>query len=152
LQERRSLKGRPQTTRATTTETQEWGFQALFSNTTGFDNTASGFGALQVNTTGSNNIAVGFQAGWNLTTGSHNIAELVVRDNEGRIYGVRYDELGPMLLNEVQQQQSKMAAQDAEIHDLKRQVDELKDLKQQVAVLTSAIQKLHAKDELIAQR
>jgi hypothetical protein len=29
--------------------------------------------------------------------------ELVVRDESGRINGVRYDELAPMLLNEVQQ-------------------------------------------------
>jgi hypothetical protein len=65
---------------------------------------------------------------------------------------VRYDELAPMLLNEMQQQQSKMAAQDAKIGDLEHQLAALTDLKQQVAVLTSAIQKLHAKDELIAQR
>jgi hypothetical protein len=31
--------------------------------------------------------------------------ELVIRDEKGRIDGVRYDELAPMLLNEVQQQQ-----------------------------------------------
>ena len=38
--------------------------------------------------------------------------ELVVRDaTTGRIDGVRYDELAPMLLNEVQHQQSKIAAQ-----------------------------------------
>jgi Chaperone of endosialidase len=39
--------------------------------------------------------------------------ELVVRDKNGRIDGVRYDELAPMLLNEVQQQA-------AEIQDLKQ--------------------------------
>jgi hypothetical protein len=37
--------------------------------------------------------------------------ELVIRDGTGRIDGVRYDELAPMLLNEVQQQQRKLAAQ-----------------------------------------
>jgi hypothetical protein len=37
--------------------------------------------------------------------------ELVIRNASGRIDGVRYDELAPMLLNEVQQQQSKIAAQ-----------------------------------------
>jgi hypothetical protein len=38
--------------------------------------------------------------------------ELVVRDaTTGRIDGVRYEELAPMLLNEVQQQQRKMTAQ-----------------------------------------
>jgi hypothetical protein len=37
--------------------------------------------------------------------------ELVIRNEEGRIDGVRYDELAPMLLNEVQNQA-------AEIRDL----------------------------------
>jgi len=37
--------------------------------------------------------------------------ELVIRDKSGRIDGVRYDELAPMLLNEMQQQQMRMAAQ-----------------------------------------
>jgi hypothetical protein len=36
--------------------------------------------------------------------------ELVIRDGTGRIDGVRYDELAPMLLNEVQQQQTTIAA------------------------------------------
>jgi hypothetical protein len=72
--------------------------------------------------------------------------ELVVRDNKGRIYGVRYDELAPMLLNEVQK---KNAAQDAEIRDLKQQVAELNDLKQE---LHAALLKLRATDEFVAQR
>jgi hypothetical protein len=37
---------------------------------------------------------------------------LVIRGEAGSIDGVRYDELPPMLLNEVQQQQQKIAAQD----------------------------------------
>jgi len=51
----------------------------------------------------------------------------MIRDESGRIDGVRYDELAPMLLNEVQQQQRKIVAQDeqnavqaAEIRDLTR--------------------------------
>lgn len=74
--------------------------------------------------------------------------ELVIRDAEGTIQGVRYEELAPMLLNEVQQQAT-------EIRDLKRQQRryateaELKDLKQQ---LQAALLKLKAKDELIARR
>jgi hypothetical protein len=78
--------------------------------------------------------------------------ELVIRDQKGRIDGVRYDELAPMLLNEAQKQQQKNAAQDAEIHALKQQVAELKDLKQQMAVMSAALQKLESKDEFIAQR
>jgi hypothetical protein len=223
----------------------------LYSNTTGYDNTASGLSALQSNTTGSSNIAVGFEAGLNLTTGSNNIdigskgvavesnvirigtkgiqteafiagifgtagtggavvvnsngklgvtmsserfktaiapmgsnsaklaqllpvtfhlktdphgalqygliaeevakvyPELVIRNEAGRIYGVRYDELAPMLLNEVQQQQSKMTAQNAKIGDLERQLAELTDLKQE---LHAALAKLQSNGELVAQR
>ena len=51
---------------------------------------------------------------------------------------MRYDELAPMLLNEVQR---RNAAQDAQIRDLK----------QQVAELRAALQSLHAKDERVAQ-
>jgi hypothetical protein len=51
--------------------------------------------------------------------------ELVIRDQTGRIDGVRYDELAPMLLNEVQQQRRQMTAkidtQAAEISHLKQQ-------------------------------
>jgi hypothetical protein len=79
--------------------------------------------------------------------------ELVIRDGTGRIDGVRYDELAPMLLNEVQQQRTqltaKIDAQAAEIRDLKQQMAELKDLKQE---LRAALLKLHAKDEFVAQR
>jgi Chaperone of endosialidase len=65
--------------------------------------------------------------------------ELVIRNETGRIDGVRYDELAPMLLNEVQK---KNAALDAEIRELKRQV----------AVISAALRSLQAKDELIANR
>jgi hypothetical protein len=79
--------------------------------------------------------------------------ELVVRDANGRIDGVRYDELSPMLLNEMQQQRTQMtqkiAAQAAELADLKQQVTELNDLKQE---LHAALDALKAKDQLVAQR
>jgi len=90
--------------------------------------------------------------------------ELVVRDaTTGRIDGVRYDELAPMLLNEVQQQQSKMAAQEehitaqaAEIGELKQQqlrtqqqVTELKALNEATQV---ALRKLQTGNDFIAQR
>jgi hypothetical protein len=74
--------------------------------------------------------------------------ELVIRDEKGRIDGVRYDELAPMLLNEVQQQA-------AEIRDLKQQQKqfatqaEVKDLRQQ---LQTALVRLQAKDALVAER
>jgi hypothetical protein len=68
--------------------------------------------------------------------------ELVIRDESGRIDGVRYDELAPMLLNEMQKQQKAATAQAAEISALK----------QQLAVMQAAVVKLQAKDELVAQR
>jgi hypothetical protein len=51
--------------------------------------------------------------------------ELVIRDQKGRIDGVRYDELAPMLLNEVQQQQQKIATQDAKIDGLEKQLAQI---------------------------
>jgi hypothetical protein len=79
--------------------------------------------------------------------------ELVIRDEKGRIDGVRYDELAPMLLNEMQQQRTqlrgKIDAQAAEIRALEQQVAELNDLKQE---MRAALLKLTDKDELIAQR
>jgi hypothetical protein len=72
--------------------------------------------------------------------------ELVIRDGTGRIDGVRYDELAPMLLNEMQR---KSAAQETKIRDLERQVAELQDLKQE---LHAALRKLHANEEYFANR
>jgi hypothetical protein len=52
--------------------------------------------------------------------------ELVIRDDTGAIQGVRYEELAPMLLNEMQQDHKamsdKIAAQAAELNDLKQEV------------------------------
>jgi hypothetical protein len=79
--------------------------------------------------------------------------ELVIHDAAGQIQSVRYDELAPMLLNEVQHQaaeirefkqqhEQKAAAQDAEIRDLKKLVVEMQ----------AGLLKLQAKEELVAQR
>jgi Chaperone of endosialidase len=61
--------------------------------------------------------------------------ELVIRDEHGRIDGVRYDELAPMLLNEVQQQAAKIAS-----------------LEQQLAGIQAALIKMQPKDEFVVQR
>ena len=71
--------------------------------------------------------------------------ELVIRDQNGRIDGVRYDELAPMLLNEVQKQQAKLA----EVDELKQQIAELR---QQNEAMQAALLKLQGKDRLVAQR
>jgi hypothetical protein len=94
--------------------------------------------------------------------------ELVVRDaTTGRIDAVRYDELAPMLLNEMQQQHAQMAekfdtqarantAQAAEIRELKQQqirteqqVGELKALNE---TTQAALRNFQAKDEFVGQR
>jgi len=82
--------------------------------------------------------------------------ELVVRDaTAGRIDGVRYDELAPMLLNQAQHDEQKIAAQAAEIRGLKLQQKkfatqaEVQDLKRQ---LQAALLKLRAQDDLVARR
>jgi hypothetical protein len=61
--------------------------------------------------------------------------ELVLRGVDGKINGVRYEELAPMLLNEVQQQQKEiaeqkasMAAQAQQLQDVLRQLAELKEM------------------------
>jgi hypothetical protein len=83
--------------------------------------------------------------------------ELVIRDDTGKIQGVRYDELAPMLLNEVQQQQATIRLQAAEIRDLKLQQkdrlaaqdQQLQNLQRQMEALLA---KLQSKHELVAQR
>jgi hypothetical protein len=61
--------------------------------------------------------------------------ELVIRDDAGQIQGVRYDELAPLLLDEIQQQRRKLTAQAARIdveegalRDMQHQMAELKGL------------------------
>jgi hypothetical protein len=75
--------------------------------------------------------------------------ELVVRDEKGAIQGVRYEELAPMLLNEMQKQQRINAAQADEIRQLTGQVAELNDLKRE---MRAALLKLQAQDDLVARR
>ena len=75
--------------------------------------------------------------------------ELVIRDASGRIDGVRYDELAPMLLTEVQQQQQKIVAQ--EEHSAAQDA-KISQLMVQLAEMHAALDKLQAKDELVAQR
>jgi polyhydroxyalkanoate synthesis regulator phasin len=100
--------------------------------------------------------------------------ELVIRDDKGEIQGVRYDELAPMLVNVVQQQQTTInsqaeqsAAQDASLHaqaaeirDLKlfeQQKDaaanaEIRQLKQQLSEIRAELITLGNKDQLVAKQ
>jgi len=58
--------------------------------------------------------------------------ELVVRDESGTIQGVRYDELAPMLLNEVQRQRAMIKLQAEKVNELTRQVAELNGLREEL--------------------
>jgi len=82
--------------------------------------------------------------------------ELVLRDEKGRIDGVRYDELAPMLLNEMQKQQQISAAEHehalAQDAIIAAQTQTIASLEQQLAGIQAALVKLQPKDELVAQR
>jgi hypothetical protein len=49
--------------------------------------------------------------------------ELVIRDVRGEVQGVRYDELAPLLLSEVQQQQLKLGSQAQQIAALREALE-----------------------------
>ena len=82
--------------------------------------------------------------------------ELVIRDEMGKIQGVRYDELAPMLLNEIQQERAvtaqQLAAQAAEIKDLRGQVAQMASLEAQVRVLQESLAVLQTNRQLVAER
>jgi hypothetical protein len=68
--------------------------------------------------------------------------ELVIRDDAGKIQGVRYDELAPLLLNEVQSQGRELA-------ELKRQTAELKRANESIQAALAA---LRGRDQRVAMR
>ncbi len=82
--------------------------------------------------------------------------ELVIRDEAGRIDGVRYDELAPMLLNEMQEQQKVVVAQTAKIADEEQraaaQDTKIARLQEQLAGIQAALVKLQSTDQLVARR
>jgi hypothetical protein len=78
--------------------------------------------------------------------------ELVVRDEKGRIDGVRYDELAPMLLNEVQKQAAEIRELIRQQKQFVAQAEQLRLVQQQLGELHAALAKLQSKDELVAQR
>jgi len=82
--------------------------------------------------------------------------ELVIRDDKGKIQGVRYDELAPMLLNELQKQQKLVATQAAKIavQDRRAAAQDAKiaQLQEQLNGIQAAMLKWQPKDQLVAQR
>jgi hypothetical protein len=75
--------------------------------------------------------------------------ELVIRGEKGRIDGVRYDELTPILVNEVQQQKRTIGAQSEKID---AQAANIHDLRMLVIEMQAGLLKLQSKDELVAKR
>jgi Chaperone of endosialidase len=85
--------------------------------------------------------------------------ELVIRNGAGKIEGVRYEELAPMLLNEVQQQQQRLAAQGKQLHQMQQQQQkiatqeiQLHDMKHELEQEQVALALLQAKDGRLAHR
>jgi hypothetical protein len=72
--------------------------------------------------------------------------ELVFRDDDGTILGVRYDELAPLLLNQMQRQRAQMTQK------IDSQAAKIASLEQQLAGIQVALSKLQPKDQLVAQR
>jgi trimeric autotransporter adhesin len=75
--------------------------------------------------------------------------ELVIRGAEGTIEGVRYEELTPMLLNQVQYQQRELDGQSQEIAALKRQLSDVVRVSHE---MQASLQILRARDLRIAMR
>jgi uncharacterized coiled-coil protein SlyX len=82
--------------------------------------------------------------------------DLVVRDDNGEIYTVRYDAVNAMLLNEFLKEHRKVEEQQATITELKSTVaQQQKDLQataahqqKQIEALTAGLQKVNAQLEL----
>jgi hypothetical protein len=82
--------------------------------------------------------------------------ELVIRDEAGKIQGVRYDELAPMLLNEMQKQKTIVGAlvaqHDVDVMKLDTQAAKIASLDRQLAGIQAALVDLQPKHQLVAQR
>lgn len=130
----------------------------MVDNVAGGDNTALGANALGTNQGGSNNIAIGFNAGYHVRGGRYNIEigtdpkagrqygliaeevakvypELVIRNEAGQAEGVRYEELTPILLNEIQQLQERVRAmqrRQAELRDMQQQLADLQEFRRSI--------------------
>jgi hypothetical protein len=78
------------------------------------------------------------------------LPEVVYRNTEGKVEGVRYDELAPMLVNEIKQLHEQIAAQASQL----RKVDEIKrqlmEMREQNRAMQVALAELQAKDNRVA--
>jgi Chaperone of endosialidase len=71
--------------------------------------------------------------------------ELVIRDQAGQIQGVRYDELAPILLSEIQRQRERIVADRDELNSEEaRRESELGELRQQMAQIQESNRAMQA--------
>jgi hypothetical protein len=75
--------------------------------------------------------------------------ELVIRDDSGTIQGVRYEELAPMLLNEMQRQAQTIASQ---ARRAASQEEEIRRLEAQLSEIRAALPPPQGKDPMVARR
>jgi polyhydroxyalkanoate synthesis regulator phasin len=75
--------------------------------------------------------------------------ELVIRGASGKIEGVRYEELSPMLINEAQRQHGKIEELSQEIAVLRQQLSENMRRSDE---MQAALERLQAKDSQVAMR
>lgn len=75
--------------------------------------------------------------------------DLVVRDEKGEIYTVRYDAVNAMLLNEFLKEHRKVEQQDRQ---LRQQAEAIAKQQKQIEALTSSLQKVNDKLELSVPR
>jgi hypothetical protein len=79
--------------------------------------------------------------------------ELVIRDARGRIQGVRYEELAPMLLNEMQHERKETSEKMQALFEKNaQQALEIRELKKTVVEMQAGLLKLQATDALVSQR
>jgi hypothetical protein len=81
--------------------------------------------------------------------------ELGIRDNHKKIQGVRYDELAPMLLNEMQKQKNTVARlvaqHETDAAKLDSQAAKIASLERQLASIHDALDTLQSNSQLVAQ-
>jgi len=91
-----------------------------------------------------------------LVSAEFKFTELVIRDAAGKIQGIPYDELAPLLLSKMQQQQRINVAQAEEIDNVKRRQgkmeEQLAELRQINQAMRAALMTLQAGDQRIAMR
>jgi trimeric autotransporter adhesin len=75
--------------------------------------------------------------------------DLAIRDAAGRIQGVRYDEMAPLLLRRIQRQEARIAANEAALEDIRQHIAQLNESTRK---LRSAAADVQARGATLASR